>query len=99
MEKLKSILLWALVWLNVALLVGWAFKLTSPPAAGQFRAQSNYLMIPGAIQAGNGSVVYIVDTSAGVLSAIYYNDGTGRIQPMVPVDLNREFQRMANGGR
>jgi hypothetical protein len=99
MQKLKSTLFWALVWLNVALLIGLAFKLTSPAANAQFQRQGNYLMIPGAIQSGNGSVVYIVDTNAGVLGAIYFNDSTSQIQPMQPLDLNQAFQRMANGGR
>jgi len=44
-------------------------------------------------------VIYIIDTNAGSLSAIYFNDSNGQIQPMAPLNLNTEFQRMANGGR
>ena len=95
MEKLKSTVFWGLVWINIALLVGWALKLTSPPAEAQFRSASNYLMIPGTIQTANGSVVYIVDTTKGYLGAIYFNSAMGRIQPMNPLDLNATFQRFA----
>jgi len=99
MVKLKSTLVWALVWLNVVLMIGWAIRLTSPSAQAQFRQKANLLMIPGAVQTGNGSAIYIVNTDAGSLAAIFYNEGTGRMEPMHPIDLNGAFQHMAAGGR
>ena len=99
MVKLKSALMWAMIWINVILLVGWAIKLTSPQASAQFRQRLNLLMIPGAVQTGNGSAIYVVNTDNGSLAAIFYNEGTGRMEPMRPIDLNAAFQRMAAGGR
>lgn len=97
MEKLKSTVFWGLAWINIALLVGWALKLTSPPAQAQFRSPSNYIMIPGAIQSANGSVIYVVDTTHGWMGAIYYSDSNPahRFQLMTPVDLNQTFQKFA----
>jgi hypothetical protein len=97
MDKLKSTLIWSLVWVNVALLVGWAFKLTSPAAQAQFRSKGSYLMIPGAIQSGSGSAIYILNTDSGALGAIFFNESLGRMEQMRPLDLNSEFQRMAGG--
>jgi hypothetical protein len=99
MQKFKSALMWALVWLNVALLVGWALKLTSPQAAAQFRSRGNYLMIPGAVQTANGSAVYVVNTDTGVLGGIFFNDNANRMYKLRPIDLNAAFQSMERTGR
>jgi hypothetical protein len=93
----KSRVLWILVWVNVALLVGWALKLTSPNAQGQFRRPSEYVMIPGEITGGNSAAVYIVDTTQGRLAAVSFDDSSGRLNTMPWIDLTQTFQAAAGG--
>lgn len=64
-------------------------------ATGVGRA-SDYIMIPGQTVGGISSLVYIIDTQNGLLSARTY-DGT-RIQDKTPaIDLDRVLGR--NAGR
>jgi hypothetical protein len=88
----KSKIIWMLVWVNVALLVGLALKLTSPVAQAQFRRPSEYVMIPGEITGGTSAAVYIVDTTQGRMAAISFDDGSGRLSTMPWIDLNQTFQ-------
>jgi hypothetical protein len=94
---MKSRIIWALVWVNVALLVGTALKLTSPPASAQLRRPGNYIMIPGELVGGNNAAIYIVDTDNGRLSAVSFSDPTNQMSAMPPIDLNAFFQAAAAG--
>ena len=96
---MKSKLIWGLVWLNVALLVGWALRLTSPPAVAQVPRASDYMMIPGDIVGASAGAVYVVDTDHGQLTAISFDDSQNRLSVMPPIDLNGIFQAAAAGGR
>jgi hypothetical protein len=91
-------IVWALVWVNVVLLVGWAMKLTSPPAQAQLRRPSEYLLIPGEIVGGNEAAVYVVDTTLSRLSAVSYDDGTGQLSKMQWIDLGQVFQAAVGPG-
>jgi hypothetical protein len=96
---MKSKLIWGLVWLNVALLVSWALRLTSSPAVAQVPRASDYMMIPGEIVGASAGAVYIVDTNQGQLTAVSFDDMQNRLSVMPPVDLNGIFQAAAGGGR
>jgi hypothetical protein len=96
---IKSRIIWGLVWVNVALLLALALKLTSPGAMAQVARPGNYLMIPGEVVGGSFAVVYIVDTGQGRLTALSYDDTAGRITTMPPLDLNQLFQAAAGGGQ
>ena len=95
---MKSKILWTLVWVNVALLVGWALKLTTPTAQAQMHRPGDYLMIPGEIVGGTSALVYVLDTEHGQLSAVTYDDSSGKLFQMPPIDLNQLFAA-AMGGR
>jgi hypothetical protein len=88
----KSRIVWALVWVNIVLLVGWAVRLTSPKAEAQLRRPSDYLMIPGEIIGGNAAAVYIVDTTQSRLAAVSFDDSTGQMAKMPWIDLGQVFQ-------
>ena len=56
-------------------------------------------MIPGDVVGGTNAVVYILDTDAGRLSAVSFDDTASRMSAMPPVDLNQIFAAAAGGGR
>jgi hypothetical protein len=91
----KTRIVWALVWLNVALLVVWAIRVTSPQAVAQLRRPGDYLMIPGEIVGGVNGVVYVVDQTNGRLTAISFDQSSNRLTNMAPLDLNQLFQAAA----
>jgi hypothetical protein len=86
--------IWLLIWVNVFLLLGLALRLTSPQAAqAQLRARaSDYDMIPGQVIGSPTSFVYILDTAQGRLSAVTYDDSSGRTFALPPIDLTQVFQ-------
>jgi hypothetical protein len=91
--------IWALALLNVFLLVGLMTHWMPTRAEAQGRGMGpvggrpgDYLMIPGAIQGGNGgSVVYIIDQNTGILTFMQYTGQVGNnpIGVGQPLDLNR----------
>jgi hypothetical protein len=93
----QSKIIWGLVWINVALLLGLTLKMTSPTASAQAHRPSDYLMIPGEVVGGSFAVIYIVDTNQGRLSAVSFDDTSGRIGAMPPLDLNQIFQAAGGG--
>jgi len=97
MHLTKSTIIWALLWLNAVLLIGWALKVTAPPAEAQLARPSDYLMIPGEIIGANASSVYILDTVQGRLSAVNYDDSQNRLSVLPPLDINALFQGAVNG--
>src|SRR6185436_2397556 len=88
---MRSTLLWALAALNVLLLTLFVARMTSDNAAfGQARSSGrpgDYLMIPGEVTGGSSQVVYVVESTSGVLGAISYDDSHKRLDAMIPVDL------------
>jgi hypothetical protein len=94
---MKKRILWALAAINVALLLSLTLRITgennargqaAPPAA---RRPADYIMIPGQVASGNLGVVYLIDTTNGVLGAMAYNDSQHQLDTMAPIDLNRVF--------
>ena len=95
---MKRRLLWALVALNVLLAVTLAARLTGDNAAiaqapGGAHRPSDYIMIPGEVTGGASAVVYIIDTSNGLLGAMTYDDSVKQLNTMPPIDLARVFEQ------
>ena len=87
---MRSKAVWALVALNALLLGRWSCNGCKPNAAyGQAAPRpSDYIMIPGTIVGGTGSLVYIIDTQNGLLSARFF-DGNTIQDKMPPIELDR----------
>jgi len=96
---MKRPLLWTLVVLNIALVISLAMRFTRDNSAlAQVRGRpSDYIMIPGVITGGTSEVVFLIDSSNGLLGAMTYNDSTNRLDTMPPIDLNRVFANTAIG--
>lgn len=95
---MKSTMLWALVVLNVLLLVGALGRFSRPNAAvaQAVRRPGEYIMIPGEVTGGNAGVVYILDTTNGLLSALTLQPGTERMVNMPKIDLAQIFAHGAD---
>jgi hypothetical protein len=88
---MKSKVLWALVALNVCLLaclVSQWVGVTTASAQAAPRV-SDYLLLPGVVQASPAQIIYMIDEQNGWLSARTFS-GNGMID-MPPLDLNRLF--------
>lgn len=91
---MRSKAVWALVALNVCLLaclIGQWLRpnLASAQAGGAAARVSDYILIPGSVQASQAQVVYMIDTTNGLLSARTF---TGQQMVDMPaIDLNRLF--------
>jgi len=95
---MKTKILSGLVALNVVLAVCLAGRFLRPARAeAQARGArpSDYIMVPGEIIGGPSEVVYVVDTTNGVLGAMTYDDTQHRLDVMQPINLNTIFQRGA----
>lgn len=108
---MKTKVLWALVALNVLLLVGLVAPLGRSPANAQAaggkvaRPGDNLLMITGEVIGGNSAMVYIIDETTNQLNARTYNDvgpnrGLRDVELQQPIDLDEIYQKIAqrNGG-
>lgn len=91
---MKSKTVWALAVLNCLLLAGLLMQWWKPTAAyGQAAGRaSDYIMIPGTVVGGNSSLVYIIDTQNGLLSARTY-DGNAIQDKKPAIDLDRVLGR------
>jgi hypothetical protein len=94
----KRFVLWVLAAVNAALLMSLGLHLSGENAAmgqaagqAQVRRPADYIMIPGQVASGNLGVVYLIDTTNGVLGAMAYNDSQHQLDTMAPIDLNRVF--------
>ncbi len=100
---MKNRILWALVGLNAMLLVPLALRAMHPaPAmAAVGRARSDYLIIPANVPGGSSEVMYVVDTSNGLLGAINYNESNQNLDAMPTIDLLKllEVQLPSPAGR
>jgi len=89
----KSMLLWALAALNIALLVMFVFHaaLGQPAMAQQQMVPrpGDYLMCPGEVVGGSDAVVYVVSQSSRQLSAMVYDGSAHQLRAMPPINLDR----------
>jgi hypothetical protein len=95
---MKKRILWALAGLNVLLVMTLAGRLSSDNAAvAQVKRPADYIMIPGDVGGGSSAVVYMIDTSNGMLGAMTYDDPQKQLNTMAPIDLSRVFENGAPG--
>ena len=98
---MKSFAVWSLVALNAALLMFIIDrKLPDNTAQAQMAGRpGDYLMIPGEVIGANNAIVYVVDQSNHLLSAVTYDDSSGTIATMPPLSLDRIFSNVGKMGR
>src|SRR2546422_115304 len=90
---MKRRILWTLIALNALLVVTLVARLTGEnTAVAQVKRPSDYIMIPGEVTGGSSAVVYIIDTSNGLLGAMTYDDSQKALNTMPPIDLSRVFE-------
>lgn len=90
---MRNKMLWALALLNVLLaatLVGRFAR--SSQAVAQVRRPADYLMVPGQISGGSAGVIYVVDSTNGLLGAMTYDSSHDELDAMPYIDLNRLFR-------
>jgi hypothetical protein len=97
---MKRRILWALVAFNVLLAVTLVARVSGENAAnaqaaggGGVHRPSDYIMIPGEVTGGASAVVYIIDTSNGLLGAMTYDDSVKQLNTMPPIELKRVFDQ------
>lgn len=97
---MKTVALWTLVVANVLLAATFIGRHSVPNSAvAQSRRPGDFLMIPGDVTGGSSSVVYIVDTVNGELSAMVYDDTRRELGTMPRINLARDFEAaMKNRG-
>ncbi len=97
----KSLAFWSLVGSNALLAMTFLSRFTHDNSAiakaqeAMPRRTGDYLMIPGEVTGGSSGVVYIVDTTNGLLSAISYDENTHRLVSMPKVDMLTVFSQAA----
>lgn len=91
---MKTKLFWCLLGVNLALAGTYLARWMNPNTAVAQAAEGApvYLMFPGEIAGADRGVVYVLDTSNGMMSAMSFGDASGRIDIMSPTDLTRVFQ-------
>jgi len=96
---MKSRILWALVVLNALLLVTLVARYSGDnTAVAQVHRPAEYIMIPGEVGGGTSAVVYIIDSTNGLLGAMTYDDSRRELNTMPPIDLSRVFETGPNVG-
>lgn len=97
---MKTRLIWCLVGVNIALAIAFVVPhLRSNTAIAQIQRPSDYLMVPGEVGGVDRGVIYLIDTSNGMMSAVAFEDSSGRIEVMPPTDLARVFEEGGNRRR
>lgn len=91
---MKSKVLWALVALNVLLMVALFLPKVSPTAhaAAAPARPGEYIMVPGQVVGGNSEVIYILDETNRMLTARVYDQNAKGFSDMTPIPLDRVFQ-------
>jgi hypothetical protein len=92
---MKNVTLWGLVLLNVLLLTAFVGRLSGNDAAAAQanRRPADYLLVPAEItEGGSSAVVYMIDTTNGVLGGMVFDDARRELNTMEPVNLDRVFQ-------
>ena len=96
-------LFWTLIALNLLLAITLIARITpgggESTAVAQVRRPSDYIMIPGEVSGGSTAVVYILDTTNGLLGAMAYDDSQKILNTMPPLDLARVFEVGGGPGR
>lgn len=97
---MKSRITWCLIGINIALLTIFVFPRIKPNTAVAQRAErpADYILIPGTVVGLDRGIVYVIDSSNGLMSALFFNDVTGRIDVMAPKDLQRVFDEGQDNG-
>jgi len=97
---MKTVLLWTLVITNVLLAATFIGRHTaSNSAVAQARRPGDFLLVPGDVTGGSSSVVYVIDTANGELSAMVYDDARKELGAMPKINLARDFEAaMKNRG-
>src|SRR4051812_32233378 len=91
---------WTLIALNLLLVITLIARTTpggENSAVAQVRRPADYIMIPGEVNGGSTAVVYILDTTNGMLGAMAYDDSQRQLNSMPPLDLARVFE-IGGGG-
>jgi len=91
---MKSRITWCLLGMNIALLAMFVLPRMKPNTALAQRAErpADYILIPGTILGIDRGIVYVIDSSNGQMSALAYDDASGRLGVMPPTDLLRVFE-------
>lgn len=91
---MKSKILWALAVLNIglALMLVFGSVRENQAMAQRVMRPADYVLIPGDIPGGGSGVVYIIDSSNGMLAAMAYNDSNNTLDVMPALDIARLFQ-------
>jgi hypothetical protein len=101
-EKIKSLALWALVALNVVLvlvLVGRYTPENRAQAVGGRINPSDVLAVPGTLPGFPNGVVFLCDNNSGLLTAISYDSPTNTVTWLNrPIDIAR-LANAAGGNR
>ena len=91
---MKSKILWALAGLNIglALLLVFGSVAENQAMAQRVARPADYILIPGDIPGADSGVVYIIDSSNGMLGAMAYNDSKDVLDIMQTVNIARLFE-------
>ncbi len=91
---MKSRIIWCLIGINIALLAMFVLPRIKPNTAVAQRAErpADYILIPGTILGRDNGIVYVIDSSNGQMSALVFDDASGRLVVMPPTDLLRIFE-------
>src|SRR5687768_12112569 len=86
----------ALVALNVLLAVTlaarWGGENQAVAQAARSARPADYIMIHGEVSGGSSAVVYMIDTTNGLLGAMVFDDSAKALNTMPPIDLARVFE-------
>jgi hypothetical protein len=94
---MKSTIVWFLAGLNLLLAAILIVRFVPATTAhAQVPRPSDYLMVPGSASGLPYSIVYVIDTTNGVLGGMAWNESNRQMATMAPYDLNRAF---AGGGK
>ena len=94
---MKSVVLWALVVVNVLLLAMLAGRFVSPNSAMAARGRRpDLMMIPGEVLGGNSAVIFLIDSANRRLGAVGMGTNN-RLEGVAPIDLTRAFEGRGAG--
>ncbi len=91
---MKNAVLWGLVLLNALLLAAFVGRISGSDAAmAQSRRPNDYLLIPANIaEEGSSAVVYMLDSTNGILGGMVFDDSRRELNTMQPINIDRVFQ-------
>ncbi len=97
---MKTVALWSLLAINVALLTVFVYRMVPENAANAQAAgrTGDYLMIPGEVVGGVNAVVYVLDQTSHQLSVMTFDDSSKTLVKMTPRDIDRDFDSSPRRG-